>query len=445
MVDDRVPADARYSDADDRAAAAMVYDETAVHRLARELDHRHIDRGARVQFRNADGRSRTAGGRYGLVDPAHVQYDSRRLSAGEARGCDGLCRSRHYVRAGDRPDRGGSPDRIFNMALHLLALAAVFGHRAVDRAEVFGKRHRRYEAPHRSAVRHIVHDRLWRRRLRLQQGGRRRRRLDQRDRGHIDRYRAGSARAVHVAADVYARADDEPARLQVPDVLSGAAYGAVVYDDYFVEHDYSADVSAERHETFRVRRRAHAAAGQRAERHPVAAHGAFVRQIWAEVARHSRPRRRCSDVMVFLRHYAGVFGRFHCRLAYRPNGRHLHGVDAGADERPEPAATGAVSAWHGGHEHAAAGRRRDRHGDRDQYPYERHGELFARLPRADRADRDGQRDDVRLPERVLVRDDCDADRFGHGVLHPPRRRQPCVDESDALMLRKGTPAKIRYS
>lgn len=34
---------------------------------------------------------------------------------------------------------------------------------------------------------------------------------------------------------------------------------------------------------------------------------------------------------------------------------------------------------------------------------------------------------------------------GHGVLHPPRRRQPCVDESDALMLRKGTPAKIRYS
>ncbi len=304
MVDDRVPADARYSDADDRAAAAMVYDETAVHRLARELDHRHIDRGARVQFRNADGRSRTAGGRYGLVDPAHVQYDSRRLSAGEARGCDGLCRSRHYVRAGDRPDRGGSPDRIFNMALHLLALAAVFGHRAVDRAEVFGKRHRRYEAPHRSAVRHIVHDRLWRRRLRLQQGRRRRRRLDQRDRGHIDRYRAGSARAVHVAADVYARADDEPARLQVPDVLSGAAYGAVVYDDYFVEHDYSADVSAERHETFRVRRRAHAAAGQRAERHPVAAHGAFVRQIWAEVARHSRPRRRCSDVMVFLRHYA---------------------------------------------------------------------------------------------------------------------------------------------
>src|SRR5207248_2279773 len=138
------------------------------------------------------------------------------------------------------------------MALYILAITAVFGHRAVGRAEVFGKRHRGHEAPHRSTVNRIINDRLRWRRLRLQQGWRRCGRLDQPGRSHLNRHRASRARTVHSAADGYARTNDGPARLQVPNVQCGVAFGAVVYDDHLVYHDYSANVSSERNETVRV-------------------------------------------------------------------------------------------------------------------------------------------------------------------------------------------------
>ena len=167
MVDDRVPAYSRHSNADDWVAATMVYDEAIVYRFARELYHRHIDCGSRVQLRNAYGCSYSTGCRHGPADSAHVQYYPRRVSTGEAWSGDGLRWTCHHVRTGDRPNCGRSPNRIFYMALHLLALAAVFGHWAVGRAEVFGKRHRCNEAPHRSTVHRIINLRLRRCRLRV--------------------------------------------------------------------------------------------------------------------------------------------------------------------------------------------------------------------------------------------------------------------------------------
>lgn len=162
------------------------------------------------------------------------------------------------------------------MALHLLALATVFGHWAVGRAEVFGKRHRRNKAPYRSTVRPIINHRLRGCGLWIQQGRGRRGRLDQHSRGYLDCHRIGRAGVIHPTTAVYEQSNDEPARIQVPNVQRGATYGAVVYDDHFVEHDYSADVSSEWYETIRVLGWAYAVAGQRIERHLIAAHGAFI-------------------------------------------------------------------------------------------------------------------------------------------------------------------------
>lgn len=213
--------------------------------------------------------------------------------------------------------------------------------------------------------------------------------MDQHSRGHLDCHRVGRTGVVHATAEVYEQSYDGPTRVQVPNVQRGVTYGAVVYDDHFIKHDYSTHVSSERYETVRVLRRAHAVAGQCVERHFVAAHGAFIRQVWAEVARYSRTCHCRGHVMVFLQHIARVIGRFYRRLAYRINGRHFHGMDASADQRLEPAATRAIPTRNSSHEHATAGRGRDRHSYRNHHPYVRHGEVFTRLPRTNQANGDG--------------------------------------------------------
>lgn len=94
------------------------------------------------------------------------------------------------------------------------------------------------------------------------------------------------------------------------------------------------------------------------------------------MARYSRTRHRRGYVMVFLQHNARVIGRFYRRLAYRIDGRHFHGVDASTDQRPEPAPTRVIPTRNGCHEHATAGRGRDRHSCGNHDPYDWHGEVF---------------------------------------------------------------------
>jgi MFS transporter, DHA2 family, lincomycin resistance protein len=50
-----------------------------------------------------------------------------------------------------------------------------------------------------------------------------------------------------------------------------------MYDDYYDEHDYSADVSADWYRTVCFHRWTHAFAGQSVERHPITTSGAFIR------------------------------------------------------------------------------------------------------------------------------------------------------------------------